>query len=771
MEKLSFSKFSSSPSSAVPPPFVVSPYLSLCKARRRVSFTLSNPKKFSVFASKSGPNDDDKLNQWDLMELKFGQMLGEDPKLTLAKIMGRKANPDASYIDIEKNFYKNIGKLVEVKELPFDVPEKQGSTKMGNGLNLVKPVPKKGIKVGGGGGEENSKLPEIKRPNELFRNKVSGATKSNVPNVILRKPSVFDEKDDEMNNSSRLKIKPNLSLSMRTEPVKEQFSGMTLLKKPQVSVEKENSDQNKNTLMDGSMGSGLVNKPANTFHSDSSSDEATLLEKPMPQNTEGIENNFLVNEMDNMMEDYIEGSLESEGDLVLEQDGRGEILVTEMQLSEQTGASDTGNENGLNESSNARETASEFSVESVLLGKPRRLDPSVKEVSSYTTKERTTSAYPVSFKDGGVQEQPHSQPLKESEETAWTQVEKLFNVGDRVEVELISCSTRGFVVSFRSLIGFLPYRNLAAKWKFLAFESWLRKNGLDPSKYRQHLGIIGNEEVSSKTTSLESSPVLDDGVEEKSEISADMELEGLLKIYDQEKIQYLSSYVGQLIRVNIFLADKKSRKLIFSMRPKEKEESIERKRSLMAKLSVGDVVKCCIKKITYFGIFVEVEGVPALIHQTEVSWDGTLDPSSYLKIGQIVEAKVHQLDFALERIFLSLKEITPDPLNEALECIVGSNGCSGTSNVAQEDTEWAEVDSLVEELQAIDGVETVTKGRFFLSPGLAPTFQVYMASMFENQYKLLARSGNKVQELMVEASLDKEDMKSVILKCTNRVDI
>ena len=74
----------------------------------------------------------------------------------------------------------------------------------------------------------------------------------------------------------------------------------------------------------------------------------------------------------------------------------------------------------------------------------------------------------------------------------------------------------------------------------------MRKNGLDPSKYRQHLGIIGNEEVSSKTTSLESSPVLDDGVEEKSEISADMELEGLLKIYDQEKIQYLSSYVGQV---------------------------------------------------------------------------------------------------------------------------------------------------------------------------------------------------------------------------------
>lgn len=83
--------------------------------------------------------------------------------------------------------------------------------------------------------------------------------------------------------------------------------------------------------------------------------------------------------------------------------------------------------------------------------------------------------------------------------------------------------------------------------------------------------------------------------------------------------------------------------------------------------------------------------MPALIHQTEVSWDATLDPASYFKVGQvfsflqiigilletnffilicvltfsfinpvmqIVEAKVHQLDFSLERIFLSLKEIT-----------------------------------------------------------------------------------------------------------------
>ncbi|KAM2779402.1 hypothetical protein COP1_014679 [Malus domestica] len=65
-------------------------------------------------------------------------------------------------------------------------------------------------------------------------------TKGSVPNVILRKPSLFNE-DDIEDVLSRLRIKPNLSLKMRVEQPKEKFSDMTLLRKPQpVSVD-ENS--------------------------------------------------------------------------------------------------------------------------------------------------------------------------------------------------------------------------------------------------------------------------------------------------------------------------------------------------------------------------------------------------------------------------------------------------------------------------------------------------------------------------------------------------
>ena len=38
--------------------------------------------------------------------------------------------------------------------------------------------------------------------------------------------------------------------------------------------------------------------------------------------------------------------------------------------------------------------------------------------------------------------------------------------------------------------------------------------------------------------------------------------------------------------------------------------------------------------------------------------------------------------------------------------------------------QWADVDTLIKELQQIEGIQSASKGRFFLSPGLAPTFQV-----------------------------------------------
>ncbi|KAG2268026.1 hypothetical protein Bca52824_062581 [Brassica carinata] len=710
---------------------------------RKLKNVPAKHKKFVVSASK---REEPKLSEWDQMELKFGRLLGEDPKLTIAKIVARKVNPEASFVEVEKSFYKNKGKLPDIETIPLDWSKEEDKKQKNKptspslgGLNLVKPVPKDGVKF---------EAPVVKKPNPAMKKPLDAAQvaaaatpppKRTLPNVILRKPSSYYVNNDEEEEESKLRLKRNLTLKMRNDRENERFSDMTLLRKPEpVSVNaEEESPEGDGLTMEGGEQEGVVYS------------EYTLLEKPeaRPEPENVVQEAVEVPEIENAS------------------------VPTEMQLKSDM-PSGSSEEETISSDPVERipsNPVSQTTVEASLQGKPQRLDPSSAEPSVSNRGQPLT----VNQESRQVSVELKGPPTRSSlEESDWNKAESLVKTELRADVELISSSTRGFAVSYGSLIGFLPYRNLAAKWKFLAFESWLRRKGVDPSLYRQNLGVIGGQDVTSKAPSPDSSSLVASEVGNtiNGEVSSDMKLEDLLMVYDREKQKFLSSFVGQKIKVNVVMANRNSRKLIFSMRPRENEEEVEKKRNLMAKLRVGDVVKCCIKKITYFGIFCELEGVPALIHQSEVSWDATLDPASYFKIGQIVEAKVHQLDFALERIFLSLKEITPDPLTEALESVVGDNDQLGKLQAAELDAEWPDVESLIKEMEMVEGIQSVSKGRFFLSPGLAPTFQVYMAPMFENQYKLLARAGNRVQELIVEASLSKEEMKTTIMSCTNRVE-
>ncbi|XP_051151312.1 uncharacterized protein LOC127265531 [Andrographis paniculata] len=765
------------------------------KKSKILAFQSRKSRELSCSASKGDANLDD----WDRMELKFGRMIGEDPKITLAKIMGRKLNPDMSYLEIEKLLARKKGKssIQDIEEIPFDVSDGKQSTKSDQGMNLVRPAPRKETefeatsKPGGGGPnlvrpvprkgikfEATSKPGDTEAKSSDTVNNINEA-KSSVPDVILRKPRSFYVNDDDSGKDSILRMKPNLSLNIGKEAQYGKFSDITLLKKPEPMANKPNDQSDSSECSDGIIDE-IGDKSLEGGTASVEGYSAALLQKPELHNVSKEEEQE--SSMDRIESSYsnVEKKLDnSPPDNQLET-SVGSVLNQSQETDQTDSGMDKGSEtelqadklSGENTLASGGISTSKISLDTSLTGKPKRLDRTSRVTDQNVRGEvillNTESLGNPSELENFLTESP----IKEREDADWARAEVLVKTGERAEVELISSSIRGFVASFGSLIGFLPYRNLAARWKFIAFESWLRRKGLDPSNYRQNLGIIGTYETTSRLNASESSVESEVGNTEDRNITSDVSVEDLLMIYDQKKLKFLSSFVGQRIKVGVVLADRRTRKLIFSIKPKEKEELVEKKRNLMAKLGVGDVVKCCIKKITYFGIFVEVEEVPALIHQTEVSWDATLDPASYFKVGQIVEAKVHQLDFSLERIFLSLKEVTPDPLTETLEAVVGEQDPMGFRlEAAEADSEWADVESLIKELEQVDGIQSVTKGRYFLSPGLTPTFQVYMASMFQNQYKLLARAGNRVQEVIVEtSSLSKEELKSVIMTCTNRVE-
>lgn len=84
------------------------------------------------------------------------------------------------------------------------------------------------------------------------------------------------------------------------------------------------------------------------------------------------------------------------------------------------------------------------------------------------------------------------------------------------------------------------------------------------------------------------------------------------------------------------------------------------------KYMVGDIVKGKVVRIVPFGAFVELEkGIDGLVHVSQISHEWLENPTSALKVGEEVEAKIIAIDHEKEKITLSIKAMTPAPENAA----------------------------------------------------------------------------------------------------------
>jgi small subunit ribosomal protein S1 len=81
------------------------------------------------------------------------------------------------------------------------------------------------------------------------------------------------------------------------------------------------------------------------------------------------------------------------------------------------------------------------------------------------------------------------------------------------------------------------------------------------------------------------------------------------------------------------------------------------------KYPVGLRVRGTAVSITDYGVFVELEeGLEGLVHISEMSWTKKIKhPSKYVRIGDIVEAVVLNVDSEKKRISLGMKQVEPNP--------------------------------------------------------------------------------------------------------------
>lgn len=101
-----------------------------------------------------------------------------------------------------------------------------------------------------------------------------------------------------------------------------------------------------------------------------------------------------------------------------------------------------------------------------------------------------------------------------------------------------------------------------------------------------------------------------------------------------------------------------SRKRFFELDDKKKKEGVAKL------LEASAPLQGIVKKITSFGMFVEVEGIEGLVHYTEISFQGPVNPAKLYKEGDMVKVKAIAYDEERKRLSLSVKATADDPWKE-----------------------------------------------------------------------------------------------------------
>ena len=112
--------------------------------------------------------------------------------------------------------------------------------------------------------------------------------------------------------------------------------------------------------------------------------------------------------------------------------------------------------------------------------------------------------------------------------------------------------------------------------------------------------------------------------------------------------------------------DKKRGNIVLSRRAIMERIRDKDRDKIIAKIKEGDVVQGIVKNLTDWGVFVDLNGVDALLHITDISWSRINKPSELLSIGQSIKVKVTKIETDKKKISVSVKHLTDDPYSKII---------------------------------------------------------------------------------------------------------
>ncbi len=136
---------------------------------------------------------------------------------------------------------------------------------------------------------------------------------------------------------------------------------------------------------------------------------------------------------------------------------------------------------------------------------------------------------------------------------------------------------------------------------------------------------------------------------------------------DTRRVNDLDPYVGKPLDVKLIELNRKRNRVIISHRAIMEASKAQAREATIGQLEPGATFEGEVVEITDFGVFVNLGGIDGLVHRSELTYGRFNHPREVVKVGDKVQVQVIDIDPTKERINLSMKALTTDPWEGAVE--------------------------------------------------------------------------------------------------------
>ncbi|MBZ5573902.1 MAG: 30S ribosomal protein S1 [Acidobacteriia bacterium] len=123
----------------------------------------------------------------------------------------------------------------------------------------------------------------------------------------------------------------------------------------------------------------------------------------------------------------------------------------------------------------------------------------------------------------------------------------------------------------------------------------------------------------------------------------------------------MEKLVEQEVRCRITKLDTTEEDVVVDRRVVLEEEERAAKGRIYSEVKEGATVNGTVRSLTDYGAFVDIGGVDALLHVSDISRSRVTKPSDVLSVRQEIEVRILKIDPEKRRISVGMKQLEPDP--------------------------------------------------------------------------------------------------------------